>query len=144
VLACWRSSHEATSLKQGTAGPGAEAIAFRGSAMIERSLERRAFPREIINVPALISFHGIRGVHPCVIRNISDFGACISTPYYMFASNFDLSFDGFQRTFGCRVMWRRATLCGVARVMRDCMGSHGDRFRVIGPVGHLKQMGRRT
>ena len=84
--------------------------------MIQRSVERRALPREIINFPARLSFDGISGDHPCVVRDINAFGACISTPYYIFASEFDLSFGGFHSTFACRVVWRRATLCGVVFV----------------------------
>lgn len=92
---------------------------FRGVlVMIEKSLERGAVPREIINLPALLSFDGISGVYPCVVRDISVFGACLSTPYYMFANDFDLSFSGFQRTFACRVVWRQAPLSGVAFVLR--------------------------
>jgi hypothetical protein len=86
--------------------------------MIEQSVERRALQREIINQPALLSFDGISGVHPCVVRDINAFGACVSTPYYMFASDFDLSFNGFRGTFACRVVWRRATLSGVVFVLR--------------------------
>jgi hypothetical protein len=86
--------------------------------MIQMPVERRALPREVINVPALLSFDGIIGIHPCVVRNINAFGACLSTPYCMFASNFDLSFNGFHRTFACRVAWRRATLSGVVFVLR--------------------------
>jgi hypothetical protein len=85
--------------------------------MIE-PVERRALPREVINLPALLSFDGIEGVHPCVVRDINAFGARLSAPYYMFATDFDLSFSGFGRTFGCRVVWRRATLSGVAFVLR--------------------------
>ena len=84
--------------------------------MIETSTERRARVREIINFPARLSFDGINGLHPCVVRNISASGACLSTPYYVFASNFELSFRSFNRTIGCRVVWRRATLCGVVFV----------------------------
>jgi hypothetical protein len=86
--------------------------------MIQMPVERRALPREVIDLPALLSFDGISGVHPCVVHNINAFGACLSTPYYMFASNFDLSFSGFHRTFACRVAWRRATLSGVVFVLR--------------------------
>lgn len=86
--------------------------------MIQTPLERRALLREVINMPALLFFDGIIGVHPCVVRNINAFGACLSTPYYMFASNFDLSFNGFHGTFACRVAWRRATLSGVVFVLR--------------------------
>jgi hypothetical protein len=84
--------------------------------MIQRSAERRALPREVINFPALLSFDGIGKHHPCIVRDISAFGARISTPYYIFAGGFDLSFGGFHRTFACRVVWRRATLCGVVFV----------------------------
>jgi hypothetical protein len=86
--------------------------------MIQMPVERRVLPREIINLPALLSFDGISGVHCCVVHNINAFGACLSTPYYMFPSNFDLSFSGFHRTFACRVAWRRATLSGVVFVLR--------------------------
>jgi hypothetical protein len=85
--------------------------------MIKRSVERRALPREVINLPAMLSFDGISGVHPCVVRDINADGACLSTPYYMFARDFDLSFSGFHRTLGCRVVWRRATLSGVVFVL---------------------------
>jgi hypothetical protein len=86
--------------------------------MIERSVERRALPREVINLPAMLSFDGISGLHPCVVRDINTFGACLSTPYYIFARDFDLSFSGFHRTLACRVVWRRATLSGVVFVLR--------------------------
>jgi hypothetical protein len=86
--------------------------------MIERSMERRALPREIVNVPALLSFDGIIGVHPCVVRDISAFGACLSAPYYIFASEFDLLFNGLHKTLACRVVWRRATISGVVFVVR--------------------------
>ena len=86
--------------------------------MIERSMERRALPREVVNVPALLSFDGIRGVHPCVVRDINAFGACLSAPYYIFASEFDLLFSGFHKTLACRVVWRRATISGVVFVVR--------------------------
>lgn len=86
--------------------------------MIQTSVERRAPPREVIDLPALLSFDGISGVHPCVVRDINALGACLSTPYYMFASYFDLSFSGFHRTFACRVAWRRGTLSGVVFVLR--------------------------
>jgi len=85
-------------------------------------IERRALERIPINQAALLSFDGIRGVHPCVVRNISAFGACISAPYYIFARDFGLSFNGFDRIFICRIAWRRGTLCGVSFIVRP--GSH--------------------
>jgi hypothetical protein len=98
--------------------------------MIQRSVERRALPREIVNLPALLSFDGISGVHPCVVRDINALGACLSTPYYMFASEFDLSFSGFHSTFGCRVVWRRATLSGVMFVRRRAPKPEGAKFEL--------------
>jgi hypothetical protein len=86
--------------------------------MIERSVERRALPREVINAPALLSFDGITGVHPCVVRDINAFGACLSSPCYICASEFDLLFSGFHNTLACRVVWRRTTLSGVVFVVR--------------------------
>jgi hypothetical protein len=87
--------------------------------VFERPEERRALPREIVNLPASISFDGIGGVHPCVVRDINAFGASISTPYHMFASDFGLSLNGFHKAFACRVVWRRANLCGVVFVDRS-------------------------
>jgi hypothetical protein len=58
------------------------------------------------------------GTHPCVVRDISALGACISTPYYIFASEFALSFDEHSETFTCRLMWRKETLCGVCFLLR--------------------------
>ena len=86
--------------------------------MIEMSVERRALPGEPINLSASLSFDGICGIDPCVVRDINAFGACLSAPYYIFANDFDLSFSGFHRTFACRVVWRRATLFGVLFVLR--------------------------
>jgi hypothetical protein len=86
--------------------------------MINRSAERRALPREVINLPAMLYFDGISGIHPCVVRDINASGACLSTPYYIFAREFDLFINGFHKTLACRVVWRRATLSGVVFVLR--------------------------
>ncbi len=86
--------------------------------MIERLVERRALPRKVIDLPALLSFDGISGVHPCIVHDFNAIGACLSTPYYLFASDFDLSFNGFSSTFACRVVWRQAVLSGLVFVPR--------------------------
>ncbi len=78
--------------------------------------ERLGLDRVPINQLALVSFDGIQGAHPVMVRNISAFGACISAPFTIFASEFELSFDGFRRTFLCRVAWRKEMLCGVSFV----------------------------
>lgn len=81
-------------------------------------IERRATKRIPINRAARLSFGKIGGTHPCMVRDISALGACISTPYYIFASEFELSFDGRSGIFICRVVWRKETLCGVCFVLR--------------------------
>lgn len=79
-------------------------------------LECRAMERIPINRAAHLSFSGLSGTHPCVVRDISALGACISTAYYILASEFALSFVEHSETFTCRVMWRKETL--LRRVLR--------------------------
>ncbi|WP_342733389.1 PilZ domain-containing protein [Bradyrhizobium sp. B117] len=81
-------------------------------------IERRAMERIPINRAARLSFDGIRGTPPCVVRDINALGACISTPYYIFANEFVLSFEGHSGIFICRIVWRKATLCGVCFLLR--------------------------
>lgn len=77
-------------------------------------IERRAMKRIPVNRAARLSFGEIRGTHPCLVRDINALGACISTPYYVFANEFVLSFDDHSGIFICRVVWRKETLCGVS------------------------------
>ena len=79
-------------------------------------IERRTQTRVEINQPALLHFDGIRGIHPCVVRNIHHQGARIDCPFYIFSTEFDLSADGFVTSIRCHVVWRRETTCGVAFV----------------------------
>ncbi|MBR1169431.1 PilZ domain-containing protein [Bradyrhizobium sp. DASA03005] len=83
-------------------------------------IERRAMKRIAINRAARLSFGEIIGTHPCMVRDISALGACISTPYYIFANEFALSFDSHSGIFVCRVVWRKETLCGVRFLLRHC------------------------
>ena len=76
-------------------------------------IERRAFERIEINQPAMLHFHGILGVHACIVRDVTDHGAKFHCPFYIFPSNFDLSLDGFKTTRRCHVVWRHGTTCGV-------------------------------
>lgn len=89
--------------------------------MIEERAERRALPREMINLPALLSFDGIDEARHCVARDINVLGARLSTPFYIFASNLTLSFSNFRRPISCRVVWRHANLSGVVFVLPDGM-----------------------
>ncbi|XUJ33860.1 PilZ domain-containing protein [Bradyrhizobium japonicum] len=77
-------------------------------------IERRAMKRIPINRAARLSFGEIHGTHPCLVRDINALGARISTPYYIFADEFVLSFDGHSGIFYCRVVWKKGTLCGVS------------------------------
>lgn len=81
-------------------------------------IERRVMKRIPINRAARLSFGEMSGTHPCVVRDISALGACISTPYHIFAHEFVLSFDGHSGVFFCRVVWRKQTLCGVSFFLR--------------------------
>lgn len=81
-------------------------------------IERRAMERMPINRAARLSFGEIQGMHPCMVRDINALGACISTPYYVFANEFVLSFSGHSVIFICRVVWRKGTLCGVSFLLR--------------------------
>jgi hypothetical protein len=89
-------------------------------------IERRAMERIPINRAAQLSFSGIRGTHPCMVRDISALGACISTPYYVFANEFVLSFNGHSAIFICRVVWRKGTLCGVSFLLRRRLPKSAD------------------
>jgi PilZ domain len=93
------------------------------SAALERSqlqmLESRALTDVPIDRLALLHFHGLRGVHPCVVKSLSAEGARIEAPqYYIFADEFELSFDGFKTTLMCQVVWRNRHACGVKFVAR--------------------------
>ena len=83
-------------------------------------IERRAMKRIPINRAARLSFGCMSGSYTCVVRDISALGACISTPYYVFANEFVLSFDGHSGVFFCRVVWRKQTFCGVSFLLRRC------------------------
>ncbi|MBR0820576.1 PilZ domain-containing protein [Bradyrhizobium liaoningense] len=81
-------------------------------------IERRAMKRIPVNRAARLSFGELRETHPCLVRDINALGACISTPYYIFADEFVLSFDGHSGVFFCRIAWRKQTLCGVCFLLR--------------------------
>ncbi|WP_445221939.1 PilZ domain-containing protein [Bradyrhizobium sp. Pa8] len=81
-------------------------------------IERRAMKRIPINRAARLSFGELRETHPCLVRDINALGACISAPYYIFADEFVLSFDGHSGIFFCRVVWRKQTLRGVSFLLR--------------------------
>lgn len=59
-------------------------------------IERRALERIEINQPAMLHINGISGVHACIVRDFNDTGAKFHCPFYIFASDLDLSLDGFK------------------------------------------------
>jgi hypothetical protein len=80
-------------------------------------------PRALTDIPidrlALLHFQGLAGVHPCIVKSLSAEGACIeAAQYYIFADEFELSFDGFRTTLWCQVVWRNRQACGVKFVAR--------------------------
>lgn len=77
-------------------------------------IERRALERVQLNQLALLSFRGISGVHPCLVRNLHMCGAGLySNSFHFFANDFVMSFDGFKSSTHCHVVWRRGYECGV-------------------------------
>ena len=84
-------------------------------------IEQRLFERMPIGRLALLSFDGISGVHPAMVREISTSGASVWSSYHIFANRFALSFDGFRSTFACRVVWREERLCGISFVSRGAL-----------------------
>jgi len=82
-------------------------------------LEPRAVTDIAIDRLALLHFQGLPGVHPCVVKSLSAEGACIeAAQYYIFADEFELSFDGFKTTLWCQVIWRNRQVCCVKFVAR--------------------------
>jgi len=89
--------------------PRTNSEVFGGVPMIER----RALERIEINQPAMLHIDGISGVYGCVVRDVTDYGAKVHCPFYIFSPELDLSVDGFKTRMRCQVVWRRGTACGV-------------------------------
>ena len=77
--------------------------------------ERRASPRRRTYKVARIGFGGGRAVINCLIRNLSETGAClgVESPVGV-PDEFNLVFESGEPSRMCRVMWRKAKLIGVA------------------------------
>lgn len=77
-------------------------------------IERRALERVRLDQLVLLSFSGIPGAHPCLLKDFHTRGAGLySESFHFFASDFLLSFDGFKSSTQCHVVWRRGFACGV-------------------------------
>jgi hypothetical protein len=79
-----------------------------------RDAERRAVSRTTINRAALMYFAGPELVHPCCVRNISDYGAGLRLEgLNIIPSEFGISFDDLCTMRLCRLVWRDGDFVGV-------------------------------
>jgi hypothetical protein len=80
-----------------------------------RDFERRAVGRTTINRDVLMFFTGQDRVHPCCVRDVTNFGACIRlNGLKIVPSEFGISFDSFRTMRRCRLIWRDGDFVGVA------------------------------
>lgn len=81
--------------------------------MVEPQQENRTKPRRRMLKTGHISFHGGGAKIDCVIRNLSERGACLKVESPVgIPDTFDLLVDR-ARARNCRVTWRKATQIGV-------------------------------
>ena len=76
--------------------------------------EHRRAPREKTYKAARIAFGGRRAVITCLVRNLSDTGACLGLgePTEI-PDEFNLVFDSGEPSRMCQVVWRRQNRIGV-------------------------------
>ena len=83
--------------------------------LLQKGEERRAKGRTVINRGALIFFSGLAGVRTCCVRDITNDGAGIRlSKMNIVPSRFGISFDNFQTTRDCRLIWRDGDFIGAA------------------------------
>ena len=76
--------------------------------------ERRALGRRRVSAGALLVIPGIRGIHSCALRDISQQGASLRlNGIKVLATEFWLSLDGLHTTLACRLVWRDDDFVGV-------------------------------
>ena len=77
--------------------------------------EHRKAPRHRTYKAARIAFGGGRGVITCLVRNLSDTGAClgIDSPIGI-PDSFNLVFDSGEPSRMCQVIWRKDKQIGIA------------------------------
>jgi hypothetical protein len=77
--------------------------------------DRRTSPRRRTYKVARIGFGGGRAVINCLVRNVSETGACLGVESPVgIPDEFNLVFESGEPSRKCRVMWRKAKLIGVA------------------------------
>jgi hypothetical protein len=75
--------------------------------------ERRRLTRRHVLKAAHIDLNNGGAAISCMVRNLSDLGACLEVPNHTCIPNaFALLFD-HASVFQCRVVWRKATQIGV-------------------------------
>jgi hypothetical protein len=81
----------------------------------EQMFERRSIGRTTIFKSAKLFFNAQSGALACGVRNITNAGDGIRMDgLNILPVNFELSFDNFQTTRECRLVWRDADFIGVA------------------------------
>ena len=76
--------------------------------------EHRTIPRHRTYKAARIAFGGGRAVISCLVRNISDTGACLGVPTPIgIPESFNLVFDSGEPSRMCQVTWRKEKQIGV-------------------------------
>lgn len=76
--------------------------------------EHRKGPRHRALKGAHIAFKGHGAAIDCVVRDLSDRGACLKVESAVgIPETFDLVFDRYHTVRPCRVIWRKHTRIGV-------------------------------
>jgi hypothetical protein len=79
--------------------------------------ERRRASRTPFDRNALLFFAGQPGLFGCSVRDVTDSGAGIHLRgLRVLPVEFNLSFDNFRTTRGCRLIWRNDDVVGVSLV----------------------------
>ena len=77
--------------------------------------ELRNAPRDKTYKAARIGFQGGRAVITCLVRNLSDTGACLGVDNPIdIPDSFNLVFDSGEPSRMCRVIWRKQKQIGIA------------------------------
>jgi len=81
----------------------------------ESAFERRSMSRTRIAKSALLFFTGQAGIRSCAVRDMTNIGAGIRIQDLPAVPlNFELSFDNFNTTRKCRLIWRDGDFIGAA------------------------------
>lgn len=77
-------------------------------------VERRRARRKTVDQTVMLSLSGGAIVTPCAMRNLSVLGTGLLLQVNPITlTDFDLSFDGFQTSFPCRLVWHHDAFAGV-------------------------------